>query len=249
MRDPGNEVAMAPGHCTPRRCFFVVVDTCPLFQLSTTGECYRIKHTRRKTVFLHFCGNEERNHKSNSNNMNQEQIELPLISSSLIPMCLALFRLHFSIIKSISSSSSSSSISFSSIFNFSNRTSCKPGSFRRFREFFLLGLMILIGLPFNACSAARVRRLLRRHINTARTHNSNAAITPAAARLHIRTTSHVLSEGLSLLDSVKEKFQITNFDLDIFTAAILSRRAEFASPMRKKFFVCLRGIANVMTLH
>ena len=199
------------------------------------------EHREVNSVFPHFRSNEASNHKSNLNNINQEQIELPLMSSSLIPMCLALFRLHFSIIKSISSSSSSSSISFSSIFNFSNRTSCKPGSFRRFREFFLLGLMILIGLPFNACSAARVRRLLRRHTNTARTHNSNAAITPAAARLHIMTTSHVLSDGLSLLDSVKEQFQITNYDLDIFTAAILSRRAELASKMRKKSLIASKA--------
>jgi len=47
------------------------------------------------------------------------------------------------------------------------------------------------------------------------------------------TTSQLLSEGLSLLDSVEEKLQITNKDLDIFTAAILSRRAELASQMRE----------------
>lgn len=131
-------------------------------------------------------------------------IHLRLSRSALNPMCLALFNLHFSIIKS-NSSSSSSSMSFSSIFSFSKRISCAPGSFRRLSEFFLLGLMILIGLPFNACSAARVRRLLRRHTNTASTHNSNAPTTPAATRPLIRTASQVLSEGLLLLDSVQAK--------------------------------------------
>ena len=140
--------------------------------------------------------------------MKQPWKRLPLSKSSLNPMCLALFKLHFSVTKSISSSSSSSSSSstlFSSIFSFSKRISCALGSFLLFSEFFLLGLIILIGLMFNACSAARVRRLLRRHTSTVRTQSSSAPTTPAAARPPISTVSELLSEGSSLLVSVHEK--------------------------------------------
>ena len=123
----------------------------------------------------------------------------PLSRSSLSPICLTLFKLHFSNMNSISSSSSSSP--FSSIFSFSKRMAA-PGSFRRFSEFFLLGFMILTGLWLNVFSA-RVRRLRRRQINTATTHSSNAPTTPAT-RPAIRNIFQLSSTEISLLDSVEE---------------------------------------------